>query len=411
MQGKVAKVNNVLKLLADVRIVDLTSIVLGPMATQTLADLGADVIKVESLDGDLARSSGVAGPDGMGAVFANNNRNKSSIALDLKAESAKAVLSRLIKDADVFVHNMRPAAIARLGFDAEAVKAIKPDIIYCAATGYGSNGPYAGRPAYDDVIQAVSGLASLPMHTGSDPAYVPSVMADKISALHIVYGILAALYDRQRTGNGCTMEVPMYESLVSFVMNEHLDAATFSDNAEPGYGRLLNPNRRPFKTADGWLAVMPYNESQWTRLLSLLDRGDVLNEDWFASAAGRNSHSAFLYGILVEEMPKESTEVWIQKLVDLDIPHSPVNTLSDLLDDPHLKHTGFFNSTDDLPGRARSVAQPVIFNEAPVGPDTAAPKVGEHTEAVMLKLGYSTEQILQLQQAGVLKQTAGSVNT
>jgi len=279
MQGKVAKVNNVLKLLADVRIVDLTSIVLGPMATQTLADLGADVIKVESLDGDLARSSGVAGPDGMGAVFANNNRNKSSIALD------------------------------------------------CAATGYGSNGPYAGRPAYDDVIQAVSGLASLPMHTGSDPAYVPSVMADKISALHIVYGILAALYDRQRTGNGCTMEVPMYESLVSFVMNEHLDAATFSDNAEPGYGRLLNPNRRPFKTADGWLAVMPYNESQWTRLLSLLDRGDVLNEDWFASAAGRNSHSALLYGILVEEMPKESTEVWIQKLVDLDIPHSPVNTL------------------------------------------------------------------------------------
>jgi len=403
----------VLNLLNGVRIVDLTTIVLGPMATQVMADLGADVIKVESLDGDLARSSGVTGPDGMGAVFANNNRNKKSIAVNLKSAEGKQVLTRLIKEADVFVHNMRPVAIQRLGFGCAEVQAIKTDIIYCAATGFGSGGPYAGKPAYDDVIQAASGLASLPLHTSAEPAYVPSVMADKISALHIVYGVLAALYNRQRTGEGCAMEVPMFESLVSFIMNEHLDAATFDQNGMPGYNRLLNPNRRPFKTTDGWLAVMPYNQQQWTRLLSLLDRHDVLEEDWFGSASGRNSRSAYLYGILVDELAKADTAHWLQKLEEIDIPYSKINTLDDLLNDPHLQQTGFFNASDDLRGRKRSVSQPITFHcvantagaKADSTADTAAPAIGENTNDILGQLGYSTAQISELRRAGVLRET------
>lgn len=393
-----------LSLLEGVRIIDLTAIVLGPMATQIMADLGAEVIKVESIDGDLARSSGTAGPDGMGAVFANNNRNKQSISLDLKTADGKKVLSELITGGDVFIHNMRPIAIERLGFDAAAVTAIKPDVIYCAAVGFGSDGPYGGRPAYDDVIQAASGLASLPLHIGDDPAYAPSVMADKISALHIVYGLLAALFNKERTGDGSVIEVPMFEALVSFLMNEHLDAATFDDNGTAGYNRLLNPNRRPFKTSDGWLAVMPYTKTHWTRLLTQLDHGDVLTAPWFASAAGRNSQSAFLYSILVEEMPKASTADWMQQFEEIDIPHSRLNTLEDLLNDPHLQQINFFNVTDNLNGRSRSVAQPVVFKNAEKTPDTAPPSTGEHTDRILADLGYDSKQIDTMRRAGVLKE-------
>ncbi len=391
-------------LLKGVRIIDLTTIVLGPMATQTMADLGADVIKVESREGDLARSSGAIGPDGMGAVFANNNRNKKSIALDLKTADGKRVLSELIDSADVFIHNMRPVAIERLGFGAEAVSAVKPDIIYCAAVGFGSDGPYGGRPAYDDVIQAASGLASLPLHMGADPAYAPSVMADKISALHIVYGLLAALFNKERTGEGSVIEVPMFEALVSFIMNEHLDAATFDENGDAGYNRLLNANRRPFKTSDGWLAVMPYNKAQWIRLLSHLGHDEVLNAPWFESAAGRNARSAFLYGILVEELPKASTADWIPVFNEIDIPHSRLNTLEDLLIDPHLQHIEFFGATDNLNGRSRSVAQPVVFKDAEKIPDSAPPSTGQHTDKILAELGYDSVQIENMRRAGVLKE-------
>ncbi len=391
-------------LLKGVRIIDLTTIVLGPMATQTMADLGADVIKVESREGDLARSSGTIGPDGMGAVFANNNRNKKSIALDLKTADGKRVLSELIDSADVFIHNMRPVAIKRLGFGAEAVSAVKPDIIYCAAVGFGSDGPYGGRPAYDDVIQAASGLASLPLHMGADPAYAPSVMADKISALHIVYGLLAALFNKERTGEGSVIEVPMFEALVSFIMNEHLDAATFDENGDAGYNRLLNANRRPFKTSDGWLAVMPYNKAQWIRLLSHLGHDEVLNAPWFESAAGRNARSAFLYGILVEELPKASTADWIPVFNEIDIPHSRLNTLEDLLIDPHLQHIEFFGATDNLNGRSRSVAQPVVFKDAEKIPDSAPPSTGQHTDKILAELGYDSVQIENMRRAGVLKE-------
>ncbi|OED36575.1 hypothetical protein AB833_26630 [Chromatiales bacterium (ex Bugula neritina AB1)] len=393
-----------LTLLQGIRVVDLTTIVFGPMATQILADLGAEVIKVESLDGDLARSSGAISPAGMGAVYANNNRNKKSVSVNLKTPQGKEVVANLVKKADVFIHNMRSDAVERLGFDAAAVRQIKPDIVYCTAVGYGSAGPYAGRPAYDDVIQAACGLASLPMYTGNDPVYVPSVIADKIAALHVVYGVMAALLNKTRTGKGSTVEVPMFESLVAFVMNEHLDAATYSAEDRPGYNRLLNPNRRPFKTRDGWLAVMPYSKDQWVRLLEKLNKMEVLQQHWFDSAAGRNSHSEFLYGLLVESMPESDTDEWVRILSAIDIPHAKVNTLEDLLADEHLRQTGFFHSTDTLTGRVHSVAQPLNFEGCDVIDDTAPEEVGQSTEQILLSMGYSAEQIKQMRKAGVLRE-------
>lgn len=388
-------------ILGGVRIVDVTTIVMGPMASQILADLGADVIKVETLDGDLARHSGTPGPEGMGALFANNNRNKKSLALDLREAAGKDVMRRLIGRCDVVLHNMRPEAAARLGLSPEAVRSLNPAAIHCAAVGFGSGGPYSGRAAYDDVIQAVSGLAALPLALGREPAYVPTIAADKIAALHVVYAVLAALMRRARTGEGCSVEVPMFEALAAFLLNEHLDAATFAADGEPGYVRLLNANRRPYRTKDGWLAVMPYSEQHWRRTLAELGREDITAEPWFATASGRNARSETLYGLLAECLPERTTAAWTDAFERLDIPHATVNTLQGLLDDPHLDAVGFFNPVDGLEGRTRSIPQPVKFFEVEDRPDTAPPAIGADTGQVLADLGYTQAEIDALRAAGV----------
>jgi crotonobetainyl-CoA:carnitine CoA-transferase CaiB-like acyl-CoA transferase len=390
-------------ILTGVRIVDVTTIVMGPMASQILGDMGAEVIKVETLNGDLARHSGTPGPDGMGALFANNNRNKKSIALDLGDQKGKAVMRRLIKSCDVVLHNMRPQAAAKLGLSADDVRSLNPAVVHCAAVGFGSGGPYAGRAAYDDVIQAVSGLAGLPLSLGRDPAYVPSIAADKVAALHVVYAILAALIRRMRTGKGCSVEVPMFEALAAFLLNEHLDAASFEALGEPGYVRLLNPNRRPYQTKDGWLAVMPYSEAHWRRVLEEFGREDVAAEPWFASASGRNTRSETLYGVLLQSLPERTSDTWMKVFRELDIPHAPVNTLHDLLEDPHLEAVGFFTPNDGCEGRVRSIPQPVRFADIKECPDRAAPAIGADTEQVLEDLGYTLEEVDDLRAAGVVR--------
>lgn len=376
-----------LDLLKTVRVLDVSSIVMGPMAGQILGDLGADVTKLEPPQGDLARYSGSQGPERIGALFANNNRNKRSIVADLKTPEGQAVLTALLDRSDVVLHNMRPSAAKRVGLDPSTACSGRPSLIYCAATGFGTNGPYAERPAYDDVIQAVGGLAGLPTSFGKEPSYVPSIAADKIGALHIVYSILAALYARSTTGCGQAIEVPMFECLVSFLMNEHLDAASFEAAGKPGYSRLLNPWRRPYATSDGWLAVLPYDERQWRAVLGEIGELALADETWFVDPSERNARSALLYQRLAQALPSRTTAEWIAVLIDLDIPHGRVSSLDELLDDPHLKATNFFSPCDGMNGRVRSVPQPVIFSGEVKRHDIAAPKLGADTNCILAELG------------------------
>ncbi len=382
-----------LDLLKNIRVLDLSTIVLGPLAAQFLADLGADVIKLETPAGDLARTAGACSPEGMSAVFANNNRNKRSVVLDLKQPAGKAALEALIKSADVFLHNMRPQAIERLGFGPERATSLNPNLVYVAAVGFGSDGPYAGRPAYDDVIQAASGFAALPQAIGEEPRYAPSILADKVSALYTVQAILAGLLQRERGGGGIKIEVPMYESMVSFVMCEHLGAASFDETGPTGYSRLLNPNRRPYRTADGWVAVLPYTLAHWVRILKAIGRNDLAGADWLASDATRSRRTAELYGVLAEALPARDTEAWIAVFEELDVPHSRVASPDALLADPHLQAVGFFTPSDDLPDRVRSVAQPIAYRDRPAQPDRRAPRLGEHTAEVLAEAGLSQAEI------------------
>ncbi len=388
-----------LPLLEGITVLDLSSIVMGPMAAQTLGDYGATVIKVEPPEGDLARASGTPGPDGTGALFANNNRNKRSIVLDLKSDRGRAVLDRLLQRADILLHNMRPRAAERLGISAARLMALRPDLIHCAAVGFGSDGPFADRPAYDDIVQAAAGLASLPGEFGEQPAFVASIVADKVAGLKAVQAILAALMYRERTGRGCAIEVPMFECLVAFLFNEHLDAATFGGDAAPGYARLLNPHRKPYATADGWLAVMPYSEKDWRRLLVEFGRSDVLEAEWFASAAGRNGNSARLYQVLAEGLKSRSTADWAECLDRLDIPYSEVNSLESLLEHPHLKAKDFFRPVDGFEGRVRSVPEPVCFSLGETSANRAAPLKGADTREILAEFGLTEEEIDDLVEA------------
>jgi crotonobetainyl-CoA:carnitine CoA-transferase CaiB-like acyl-CoA transferase len=385
-------------LLAGLRVLDLTTVIYGPLICQVLGDVGADVIKVEGPEGDLARSIQPRGPQGDSAVFVCNNRNKRSIVLDLKTEAGREVFTDLLRWAEVFVHNMRPAAIDRLGFGFAPVAAINPEIIYCAALGFGSDGRYAGRPAFDDVIQAAGGIAALPSYRGQDPAYVPGVMADKVAALTATYGVMAAVAARGRGTRGpIEVEAAMFEAVAAFVLNEHLAAAAFGGAPEgTGYHRMFAADRRPYRTRDGWIAALPYTEQQWRRLLDFTGRQDVIAAPWFTDPGERSARIAELYTILAEEMTRRSTAEWLEALQALDIPHARVNRLEDLLTDPHLQDVDFFAPNGS--GLARSARQPVRYPGVPSEPDRPAPMLGADTDAVLAMLGYDTARRAALRQ-------------
>lgn len=387
-------------LLPGLRVLELTSIIYGPLIGQMLGDFGADVIKVEGPEGELARSIQPRGPQGDSAVFVCNNRNKRSIALDLKAEAGREVFARLLRWAEVFVHNMRPAALDRLGFGFAAAAAINPDIIYCAAVGFGSGGRYAGRPAFDDVIQAAGGIAALPSYRGEDPAYVPGGVADKVAALTATYGVMAAIAARGRGRTGpIEVEAAMFESVAAFVLNEHLAAAAFGGPPQAaGYHRMFTPDRRPYRTRDGWIAALPYTGQQWRRLLEFTARHDVLEAPWFADPGERSAHVAELYAALAEEVAQRSTEEWLRVLHDLDIPHARVSRLEDLLTDPHLEDVDFFAPNGS--GLARSARQPVTFPGLPTQPDRPAPPLGADAKAIAEMLGYDAAEIAALRDRG-----------
>jgi len=338
-------------------------------------------------------------------MFVCNNRNKRSIVLDLKTEAGRGVFDRLIGWSEVFLHNMRPQAIDRLGYGFAKVAAINADIIYCAALGFGSGGRYAGRPAFDDVIQAAGGIAALPSYRGADPAYVPGVMADKVAALTATYGLLAAIASRARGRTGpIEVEAAMFESVAAFVLNEHLAAAAFGGPPEAaGYHRMFAADRRPYRTRDGWIAALPYTEQQWRRLLEFTGRQDVLDAPWFSDPGERSAHIAELYTVLAEEMTRFTTAEWLRALQSLDIPHAPVNRLEDLLRDPHLQDVSFFEPNGT--GLARAARQPVLYPGYEEQPDRPAPPLGGDTMDVAAMLGYDEAAMGALRAAGAFGKT------
>jgi crotonobetainyl-CoA:carnitine CoA-transferase CaiB-like acyl-CoA transferase len=346
----------------------------------------------------------------MGALYVNNNRNKKAIALDLKSTRGKAVIAKLIQRCDVLLHNMRPDAADRLGLSFEAAAAINPSLIYCSAIGFGQRGRYRGRPAFDDIIQAAAGLAGIAEDNGEGPRFMPTILADKVGALHAVYGILAALVARARgREEPLRVEVPMFETLTSFILNEHLAAATFEQEGKVGYSRVLSRNRRPHRTRDGWIAVLPYTAEQWRRFLLEAGRADVLEQPWFEQADGRHAHIDYLYGVIAAVLPQRDSAAWLAALSQLDIPCSQVNRLEDLLDDPHLSDVDFFKVGSSYPEAIkRMLPQPVVFEGIAPEQDSPPPALGADTRAVLREFGYSSMEIDELMALGIVRGPAQS---
>jgi len=392
----------VIPLLRGLRILEVSAIVIGPYAGQILADLGAEVVKLEPIAGDVARSTPPQA-GGMSALFANNNRNKKALAVDLKTGQGKEVLRRLVRRSDVLLHNMRADAARRLGVDSAATLAINPRLVHCSAVGFGERGRYRGRPAFDDIIQAASGLAGMNLRNGDNPRFAPTILADKIGALHAVYGILAALLARAQGHPGpFRVEVPMFEAMVSFLLNEHLAEATFREDGQLGYSRVLSENRRPYRTRDGWLAVMPYTADQWRRFLLLIGRTDIADSDWFADAQERNGRVDYLYSVIADELPRRDTETWLAELISLDIPCSRVNRLEDLLSDPHLADVGFFKVDPKFPKEfSRMLPQPVVFDDLPLDSDTPPPALGADTREILADCGFAETEIQAMLESGI----------
>ena len=387
------------------RVVDITTILLGPYGTQLLGDAGADVIKVEAPPkGDSTRYLGQARSPGMGGPFLNMNRNKRSICLDLKQDSAKQALVKLIGTADVLIHNMRPQAIERLGFSYDAVRAIKPDIVYCGCYGFSQQGRYKDKPAYDDLIQACSGLAGLFEAVEGEPKFAPTVMVDKLTGLMMSQAVTTALLHRERTGHGQFVEVPMFETMVSFLMVEHIYEHGFEPALGPlGYKRLTTPLRRPHRCKDGYIAVLPYSDKQWAEFFRIADRPDLADDPRFADHSTRNEHIHAIYGLLAEALLEKTTQQWMELCEEAQIPAMPVLHLDDVFADPHLADVGMFERHDHpSEGRVVVTKPPVTYSDSPSSIRRQAPRLGQHGAEVLAELGYDSAAIEGMQSSGAL---------
>jgi len=384
--------------LKGVRILDLTSVVMGPYAMQILGDMGADIIKVESPQGDIMRHMGRGRSPAMGPIHLAVNRNKRSLVLDLKQESAKAVLAKLIPTADVFIHTMRPSAIEGLGFGYERVRALKSSIVYCGAYGFGKDGPYASKAAYDDIIQGMSGMCGINTHLAGKPQYSPTILCDKIGGLTIAYAILGALFHQLRSGEGQFVEVPMFETMVSFLLIEHLwDRVHDSKHGQAGYPRILTQLRKPHQTKNGYLCVVPYTDKNWRDLFELGGRPELAKDERYATATGRSLNYETLFPLLAEIMSERTSEEWLADMGRLNIAVGPVNTLEDLFEDPHLAAVGAFVKVQHLSeGELTLVNAPVRYSATPCELTQLPPHLGEHCEAILTEIGLSSDEIAEL---------------
>ena len=392
--------------LSGVRVVDLTAVVLGPVATLHLADMGADVIKVEPLEGDIMRNPGNAPSPGMGPIYLGINRNKRSLCLDLKQPEALAALKRVIATADVFVHNMRVDAVERLGLGYEAVKAVKPDIVYAYSVGYKNSGPYGKKPAFDDLVQGASGAAMLASRVdGGPPRFLPSLIVDKTTGLHLGMAVLAALFHRERTGEGQLVEVPMLETATGFWLVEHLYEHSYvPSRGAMGYPRLLAPDRRPYVTKDGYVCALLYSEKHYKAFTSEIGKPEMLSDPRFATQKARANHQPQIQAIMAEALAKRTTAEWLAFFDKADIPAMPVTDLEALFDDPHLTATGFFTTREHpTEGTIRTTASPFEFSRTPTDYRRHAPLLGADGREVLAEAGLSADEIAALEATGTVK--------
>jgi crotonobetainyl-CoA:carnitine CoA-transferase CaiB-like acyl-CoA transferase len=384
--------------LAGVRVLDLTQYILGPVATQILGDMGADIIKVEAPQGDQNRHIGPERYPAMAALFMGMNRNKRSVVLDLKRAEARDMLLQMVEEVDVFVHSLRPDAAVRLGIGPADIVARNPRIIYASAPGYRSDGPKSNAPAYDDVIQGESGIAGMTFLAHGEPRYLPTVIADKFCGYVLASSIGMALFHRQRTGEGQVVEVPMLETMLSFNLIEHLWTGNFDQPMGPlGYERAVMPHRRPFATSDGHICLMATTDLQWENLLTALGRPELTKDQRFNSVAARSARFPELYGIVGEEIAKRSTDEWETRLKMADIPHARAKKLEDLPTDPYLVETGFFHHySHPVAGPIVTTSVPVKFSKSPPQLRRPPPVLGEHTDAVLHEFGFSDSDIAKV---------------
>jgi crotonobetainyl-CoA:carnitine CoA-transferase CaiB-like acyl-CoA transferase len=375
--------------LAGVHVVDLTAMVMGSYCTQIMADMGADVIKIEPPEGDDTRYISVGPAPGMGGVFVNVNRGKRSVVLDLQKESGKIALRALIEEADVFIHSMRAKAIARLGFSYDEVAAINPAIVYTNCYGYGRRGPDRDLPAYDDTIQAECGLPAIQKQLTGEASFVGTIMADKVAGLTALYATMMALFHRQRTGEGQEVEVSMFEAMASFILVEHANGAMFNPPLGPAvYPRAVAPNRRPFRTSDGYIAALIYNDKQWSAFIEAVR--PPWASDLYATLERRARQIDKVYALLAETLKQRTTEQWLTLFRELEIPAAPLRTPDALFDNPHLNAVRFFETVDTPHGPVRFPGVPTWFSRTPGRVAGPAPELGADTAEVLEELGLAS---------------------
>jgi crotonobetainyl-CoA:carnitine CoA-transferase CaiB-like acyl-CoA transferase len=398
--------------LQGIRILDLTSAVVGPYATQILADYGAEVIKLEQKSGDIIRwISGRSRTPGMSGKFMHMNRNKRSISLDLKTKTGKEALLRLVKQSDVFVHNMRADAISHLGLSVENLVSVNPALIYCSIVGFGSKGPYANRPAYDSILQGGTGLASLFAASGGEPRYAPYVVIDRTAALMVVNAILVAILSQNKTGGSKAIEVPMFESYASILLSEHLYGETFEPPiGTSGDSRLLDINARPVKTKDGYICITTNTDAQVLAMFDAFERTDLKADSRFNLAVNRIDHISEFFELRAQEIAKQPTGYWLDTLARHDIPCMQCHTIDSLVNDPHIVDVGLIDRvTHPTQGNIKTIKVPVQLTDFEPGLRYHAPHIGEHTIEILRDVGFSEGEVKAMLESGAAyKQHTGS---
>jgi len=382
--------------LAGIRVLDLTTVQMGPWCTRIMSDFGADVIKVEAPEGDSSRYTGVPKHRGMSGTFQHNGRGKRSIALDLKQPEARDAIRRLVPTVDAFASNIRPAALSRLGLDYTSIHELNPSIVYLSMVGYGSAGRYAGRPAYDDLIQAAAAIPMLLQRSTGQPRFIPMAAIDRIVGSAAANALLAGLLAKARTGIGQQIEVPMFETIAQFVLSEHMQGQTFDPPTSPaGYPRTLSQHRRPYPTKDGFIAALPYNDGQWRRFFEAVGKGEMLKTDpRFADMTARTASIDSLYEMIGEELKHRTTAEWLELLEKNDIPCMRPHTLETLMEDPHLADVEFFRWVDHpSEGRIRTMREPSTWSQTKPPTGRFAPRLGQQTREILAEAGFDPHAI------------------
>ncbi len=390
--------------LQGIKVVDLTSLVMGPYATQMLADYGADVIKVEAPAGDFMRKTGPMRNPNMGAMYLQMNRNKRSIVLDLKQAGAREALIKLCKTADIFIHNVRLRAMRKLALGPEDMSAANPRLIYASLIGFGERGPYAGRPAYDDLMQGLCALPPLAMQAGAgEPRYVPLALIDRLVGMSAVPAVLAAVIHREKTGYGQAIEIPMFETMAQFVLSDHLAGSSFEPPiGEMGYSRILSPHRGPYRTKDGYLCLLVYNDKQWEGFFKAIGRADEFAADpRFSNQTARAERYDEIYGLVGDVLRAKTTAEWIEIFQRHDLPCAPMNDLDALKNDPHLAAVDFFKLREHpSEGKLRYLGIPGRWSRSQPDIHRDAPRLGEHSVEILREAGVSEAKIKSLLDAG-----------